>query len=318
MKKALFTLFAASLLMSVACTKKDVEVVLPEPATKAEAVSIDFNKGEDLKFELLERKKPNDPSSTIADQTVEVKVRSIDLAEGNRYVLYLDEKDTKATINPSTKMVIWMGRYTVVGQDQYKLDGLCQVTLDKGNGKVTIIPDKDVAVKADTAEYEYAATITPIEATSTVAANLARNWKVKNTYVQIEGGKGDQKVTVKKNFVGCDLHEIGRTLKENKVGLSDADVAQLAGYNLTELNFLGNGNMIMNFDGPESYYGTWNVSGNTLTWEMNDSNKLLSAKATGTVSFPGNKSGQLLINADVASGDEKYTGTIRFDLEQVD
>ena len=76
--------------------------------------------------------------------------------------------------------------------------------------------------------------------------------------------------------------------------------------------------MIMNFDGPESYYGTWNVSGNTLTWEMNDSNKLLSAKATGTVSFPGNKSGQLLINADVASGDEKYTGTIRFDLEQVD
>lgn len=291
MKKVLFILFAASLFLTAACEKSDP--VYPDPATKKEAVTIKFNKGQV-------------PEMTISK--VDVTITEIDLTEASRYVLFVTKGDGKSTV--------WMGQ-CAPQNGTYNLQGFGNIELL--DGKVAIRPSAGVTVRAESGVYTYEATIMPMpQMNSATAVNLCRNWKVKSTYVKIEGGKADNKVSLAKSFVGCDLHEIARTLKENKIGLSDADVAKLAGYNLTELNFIGNSTMIMNFDGPESYYGTWNLSGYIVTWEMNDSNALLSAKATGTVSFPGNKSAQLLVNTDVAAGDEKYTGTIRFGLEQID
>lgn len=310
MKKILFSLFAVSLLM-VGCNKQPAEeemIVLPDPSTKDVAMSIRFDKGEMLNLELPERAKPNDPDSAIPNQYVELTISAIDLTEDSRYVLYYAEKVTK-TFSIDAKGVL-MGSCDHL-KGYVDLKGVGNLTVDEGGGKIKFDDGQggqQVALDA---------TVQRIQTTSVVAANLARNWKVKSTYVKVEGGKEGQTASVSRNFVGCDLHEIARFIKEKNFPLSDADVAQLAGYNLTELNFIGNSNMIMNFDGPESYYGTWNVSGNTVTWEMNDSNLLLSAKATGTVSFSGNNSAQLLVNTDVAFGDGKYTGIIRFDLEQV-
>ncbi|MBR5056797.1 MAG: hypothetical protein IKX03_06340 [Bacteroidales bacterium] len=290
MKKVLFILFAASLFLTAACEKSDP--VYPDPATKKEAVIIKFNKGQV-------------PQMTISK--VDVTITEIDLTEASRYVLFVTKGDGKSTV--------WMGQ-CAPQNGTYNLQGFGNIELL--DGKVAIRPSAGVTVRAESGVYTYEATILPMPQISPAAANLCRNWKVKSTFVKLEGGKADQKVSVSKSFVGCDLHEIARTLKENKIGISDADVAKLAGYHLTELNFIGNSTMIMNFDGPESYYGSWILSGNTITWEINNSNALLSAKATGTISFPGNKSAQLLINTDVAAGDKKYTGTIRFDLEQID
>jgi len=312
MKKVLFTLLAASLL--VACNKnKDVDVVFPEPATKAAAVSIDFDKAEPMHLELLDRLKPSDPATTQPGKQVDLTIHDIDLTEDSRYVLYMEDKATKVAIDNKIKLV-WTGKYKKEG-DTYKLDGIGEITL-VGVDKVGFRPANEVAVKGgDT--YEYTANITPINnALGTIGANLARNWKVESTYVKVQGGKNN--VSVSQNFNnGCDLHEIARTLKEKNVSLSDADVAQLAGYKITELNFIGNGNMLMNFDGPESYYGTWTVSGNNISWELNDSNRLIAAKATGTVTFPSNGKAILVINADVSTGDEKYTGTIQLTIVQV-
>jgi hypothetical protein len=291
MKKVLFILFAVSLFLTAACEKSDP--VYPDPATKKEAVIIKFNKGQV-------------PQMTISK--VDVTITEIDLTEASRFVLYVTKDDGKSTV--------WMSKYAPQNET-YNLQGFGNIELL--DGKVAIRPSAGVTVRAESGVYTYEATIMPMpQMNSATAANMARNWKVKSTFVKLEGGKADQKVSVSKSFVGCDLHEISRTLKENNIGFSDADVAKLAGYQLTELNFIGNSTMIMNFDGPESYYGSWILSGNTITWEINNSNALLSAKATGTISFPGNKSAQLLINTDVAAGDEKYTGTIRFDLEQID
>ena len=104
-----------------------------------------------------------------------------------------------------------------------------------------------------------------------------------------------------------------------KVGfaLSDQDVANLSGYAITELNFLGNNNMIMNLDGPASYFGSWEVNGTSFSWSLNNSNKLIDAKASGNISFPSNGQALLVANAVVNAGNEKYIGTIEFTLNTV-
>ena len=287
------------------------DVTLEEPETKEEAATIIFDKGEILKIDLPDRSKPNDPSTGDPDQEVGLEISQIDLSEAGRYVLYIDTKQTKAD---DANKIIWMGRFSMDG-DYYLLDGVGKVDISEGKFKLW----KEIATKATYEDEPVAieASVRPnAAAETTVAANLARNWKVESTYIKVQGGRNN--VSVSQNFSnGCDLHEIARTLKEKNVGLSDADVAQLAGYRITELNFLGNNSMIMNFDGPESYYGTWNVNGNTISWELNDSNRLFAAKATGTISFPSTAKAILVINAAVSTGDEKYTGTVQLTIVQV-
>lgn len=312
MKKALFTLLAASLLM--ACGKnKDVDVVFPEPATKADAVSITFDKGEDMKLELLERAKPNVPSSTIADQKVDLTVHSIDLTEDNRYVLYMTEKATKA-IKGDVKLV-WTGKYTRDGE-VYKLERIGDIIRKDDQSLIQFRPYEGVTpVKADDGYISYAASINAFQALQTIAANLARNWTVASTYVNFSGGQ--PKVSISKSYKGCDLHEIGKDLKDKGFALSDQDVADLSGYAITELNFLGNNNLIMNFDGPASYFGNWEVNGTSFSWSLNNSNKLIDAKASGNISFPSNGQALLVANAVVNAGNEKYIGSIEFTLNTV-
>jgi hypothetical protein len=310
MKKAIFTLFAASLLL-VSCNKgiNPGDVIFPDPATKAYAMSVNFDLGDPLYLELPERSVPNDPASTTSGKTADVDIIGIDFSDDSRYALYIGEKNTKA-IGGKKPILVWLGKFQYSG-DTYKMDGFGELTV-KGNNTVTVRPK---ATKANQESYELKATITKFAELSAAAANLARNWKVETTYIKVSGGNNN--VSVSQNFVGCDLHEIARTLKEKKVNLSDADVAKLAGYKITELNFLGNNSMIMNFDGPESYFGTWSVSGNNISWELNDSNKLIAAKATGTFSFPSNGKADLIINIQVSHGDETYTGTVDFSLSHV-
>ena len=72
MKKALFTLFAASLLMAAACEKDGGKTAFPDPATKDVAVSIAFDKGEILKMNLPERAKASYPGSAKPDAYIPV------------------------------------------------------------------------------------------------------------------------------------------------------------------------------------------------------------------------------------------------------
>ena len=285
------------------------DVTLEEPETKEEAASIVFDKGEILKIDLPDRSKPNDPSTGDPDKEVGLEISQIDLSEAGRYVLYIDTKQTKAD---DGKKTIWMGRFSMDG-DKYLLDGVGKVDISEGKFKLW----KEIATKATYEDEPVAleASISPnAAAATTVAANLARNWKVESTYITVRRGN----TSVSQNFKnGCDLHEIARYFQQKNVSLSDADIDQLAGYRITEINFIGNSNMIMNFDGPESYYGNWNVNGSSISWELNDSNRFFSAKATGTISFPSRGKAILIIDAAVSDGEEKYTGEIQLTLVQV-
>ena len=318
MKKTLFTLFAASLLLTVACTKNDgTEVVFPEPATKAEAVSIAFDKGEDLKLELLERIKPSEPASAQASQPVDVKISTIELTEGNRYVLYIDEATSKVAAGKQFAKV-WTGKYICEkGTQIYKLEKFGEIELGKGSdeGFILLRLDKDLSVKASGAEIKIAATITPITTIATVGANLSRTWKVASTHISVKGGKNE--VNFSKGFTGCDLHEIGKYCKDMKVTLSDADLAALQGYKVQEMMLEGNNSIIITFDSKDPYYGSYTASGTSFSWSLNESNKMLSASATGTVGFPKNGQTDLVLNSTISAGNETYTGTFTFTLEQV-
>jgi hypothetical protein len=307
MKKAIFTLFAASLLL-VSCNKgiNPGDVVFPDPATKAYAMSVVFDMGEPLYLDLPERSVPNNPASTTSGKTSEVDIVGIDLTDDSRYALYIGDKNTKAGF-PKKPTTVWMGKFQFTA-DVYQLEGFGDVYVK--DSKTIVIRPK--ATKANQESYELKATITKFAELSAAAANLARNWKVESTYIKVKGGKDN--ISASQSFTGCDLHAIARALKEKKVNLSDEDVDKLDGFEITELNFIGNNNVVMNFNGPESYYGTWTVSGNNITWELNNSNKLIAAKATGTVSFPSSNKAVLIMNAEVSHNDEKYAGTIEFTL----
>ena len=317
MKKVLFTLFAASLLLTVGCNKKDdnVDVVFPEPATKAQAVSIAFDKGEDLKLELPERAKPSDPGSSNPDNLVDVKIPLIELTEGNRYVLYMEEATKSAAgLNVST---VWTGNY-IYDKDGniYRLEHFGEVKVSEGH--FTLIPKFQLVLKAgepEPAAITLPATISTITTTTTVASNLSRTWKVVDTYISIQGGKNQ--VSFSNSFTGCDFHEIGKNCKDMKVSLSDDDLAALQGYKVKEIMLEGNNSIIITFDSKDPYYGSYNANGTSFSWSLNDSNQLLSASASGTVGFPKNGQVELVLNTTVTGGNETYTGTITLRLEQV-
>ena len=317
MKKVLFTLFAASLLMTVACNKNnDTEVVFPDPATKAEAVSIKFDQGDDLTLLLLDRSKPSDPSTAQPSKPVEVKVPIIELTEGNRYILYIDDAKTK--VSTGTKFAkVWTGKYIFdKGRKVYQLEKVGEIDLSGGpeKGTIKITPDESLQVKAPGTPMTLKGTIAYLMTNNSLLGNLSRTWKVASCHVKISDGD----VSFSKGFDGCDLHAIAQSCsKDGKIAISDDDIKKLEGYKVKEIFLEGNGSIVINFDSADSYYGTFTASGTSFSWSLNDSNQLISANAQGTVGFPRNGSTELVMKATVKGGGKTYTGEITFNLEQV-
>ena len=309
MKKALFTVLAASMFLTVGCIKDNTVVVLPDPATKEQAVSIQFDKGQTLMMELPDREIPNDPSSAKPNSIEQVEIVAMDLSESNRYVLYIGEKNSKASAKPQ---IVWMGKFKF-NSGRYILDGFGDVLL-KENNMVTVIP---VSTKADNGEITLPANVKPIiQQTYRSGANLARNWKVKSVYVKVVGGKNN--VSAARNFDGCDLHSIASYLMDKNVPISQTDLDNLSGYSVSEINFIGNNDLIINFNGPQSYYGTWTIDGSgNFTWDLDNASNNVIAKATGSVSFPANANPILSVNVKINDNGEQYTGTAEFTLESV-
>ena len=306
-------LFAVSLLLATACGKETEpkKAVLPEPATKEVAVSLRFDKGEKLKVTATDRAKPNDPKSAIAGATVDLDIEGIDLTESSRYVLYICGVETKAV--PATVTNVWLGRYAYQN-GKYILEGFGTITLQE-NGTILFEPDTSVTLPSGEGSGVFPASVTPIPPSSgDLASNLVRNWKVSTTYVKVQAGQDG--LSISKSFDGCDLKVIAAYFQEKGAPLKEADIEALSGYRILEINFIGNQQMVLSFDGPESYYGAWNLSGDTFSWRLDDSNRFLAANATGSVSFPENGAPVITINVQITTSGETYTGIIEFTLTE--
>lgn len=313
MKKVLFTLLSASLMLAATgCNQKDDMLVeFPAPATKEQAVSLEFNQGEILHLELPARNLSGDSKDVkTTGETTSVKISSIDMSENNRYTLYIDGKNTK--VPDKTPILIWTGHYIYNFETkEYEMDGFGKLSLKEKGCRIQPLLSK--ASYGD--PQEIAATIIKIITGSTAASNLARNWTVVSTQLTVEGGSDN--INISRNFDGCDFKEMALYCKSKRVNLTDEDIARLEGFKVSNISIQGNNTLIIGFDDAQPFYGSYTLNGNNFTWELNDSNKLLSASATGSYSFTLNGHIKLSMTTSVSAKSETYSGTLGFDLAQV-
>lgn len=304
MKKTLFFLFSLSLLLFAAgCdeNEQDDSIVFPDPDTKDVAVIIDFNKGDVLHLELPNR--PTNGTTVDNGDLVTVTIPEIDLSEGKRYILYIE--DTKAG-TPT----VWTGRFTFDRSSNiYNLEGFGSIQTK--DGLCIISPIKTKAGDP----IQLPATITPIKTADRPLSNISRTWKVTSTYVKAKGGKNNVKFS--RGFDGCDLHEIAQFCKKEGVSLTDDDIAQLVGFKITEMMLLGNKHIVIGFQSAGSYNGTYALNSSAFSWSLNTRNKLIPNTTQGTVSFLKNQTVELYINTTITSGGESYDASMLFTLSEV-
>ena len=318
MKKIYYAVAAVAMtLLAAGCFKTDPKnndkiPEFAEPSTKDHAMSIQFE-GSLLEVDLPMRSAPSDPTSGLEGEKVSLKIPVIHLSEDSRYVLFINEIGDFKKENDYAS--VWTGPYVFDKNDNsYELEGFAKLEVNENEGKCIVRP---VVTKA-TAQYGDAipmdAVVNHFVQTTAVSANLNRTWKVASTHISVKGGKNE--VNFSKGFTGCDLQEIGKYCKDMKVSISDDDLAGLQGYKVQEIMLEGNNSVIITFDSKDPYYGSYTANGTSFTWSLNESNRFFSAHATGTVGFPRNGQVELVLNSTITGGNETYTGTVTFTLEQ--
>ncbi|MBR5670469.1 MAG: hypothetical protein IKX11_01275 [Bacteroidales bacterium] len=134
--------------------------------------------------------------------------------------------------------------------------------------------------------------------------NANRTWIVDNTYIKITGG-----VNAEAGFKGCDFQEIAQFLKDNGAKI---DPSKVAGYKISEMEFTGSGSMNIAFSATSSFYGSYTLSGENITYSfvVINNNDILAASASGKLTFPANKKAELILNTTIGG----YNGTVQFSM----
>lgn len=328
MKKLLLTFTAASLL-AVSCEglfgdiggngqggQEKKEAVLPEPATVDEALCIQFDQGEALKLELQDRVKPNDPGETLPGDPIPVEIHTIEFTESSRYILRMSGNDTKALSTLGNTEKVWTGKFKVL-DGVYQMEGIGDLRVKRNEGLVFMKVDRNTTKAGENAisEFSARASIASIpRPNAQIERNLARNWKVKSTYIKVSSTNSS--ISGARGFDGCDMHEIASYLKSKNANISDADLVELEGYRITEIIFNGLKEIIINFDGPEAFTGNWNLASNEFSWTLFDTNDFIPANTTGKATFPEGGPYLLTINTQFNEGSDTFTGIIEFTLEE--
>lgn len=305
MKKTVFVALAATMFLTNSCFIKDnTVVVLPDPDTKEQAVSIDFNQGQTLQMELPDREVPSKPSTAKPGNPVKLDIVGIDLSESSRYILYVNEIETKAITKAK---LVWLGSYKF-SNGRYVLEGFGDIVINESKS-VTVFP---ASTKAEGGEITIPASIVAIPAPTTrPAANLCRSWKITSMFIKVEGGKN--KMSASRDFQGCNIYDVAKFIKDKGANISASELDKLVGYEVDELLFEGNNKVVLTFTGEDPYFGTWTMIGNDFTWTLDNSETEVLTKVNGTVDW--NKS-TITLSVKVTSGEETYTGSAQLSVVQ--
>ena len=74
----------------------------------------------------------------------------------------------------------------------------------------------------------------------------------------------------------------------------------------------------MNFTVEKSYYGTWTLNGEKLSWELSDSNKFIPKNATGSFKAKTNNKATITVNTNLAKDNENHKVKIEFEVAHID
>lgn len=286
--KKLIVLFAAAavmlpLLSSCNPEDKPTKKVVMEPAPTAE----------DAVLFTFEEK----PLYMMNGQKCEIV--SIEFTEDSRYILGLSPViDGSVSATPDTKALklgnVVNGKFTVSGgtyitHGEYEAQMELRDQVAKITGAVT---------------GEFKGKKKRSESVTVEEVNANRTWIVDNTYIKITGG-----VNAEAAFKGCDFQEIAQFLKDNGAKI---DPGKLAGYKISEMEFTGSGSMNIVFSATSSFYGSYTLSGENITYSfvVINNNDILAASASGKLTFPANKKAELILNTTIGG----YNGTVQFSM----
>ena len=302
MKRKLFLTLVAALGLAIACQKtagEEGSVVLADPATKELACVITPN--EPLSLLLPFRNNPTEPVTAHADDPVRATISRIELTEASRYVVVFSKMETKA----SSPACVWTGSYTY-SDGKYKLAGFG--TLEITSGSFILLPGLTGA-----SSVTCPASFRAMSTSGTLANNTARTWKVMRTYVEVEGGK----VSLGKEFIGLNFQEIAIALRKAGADFTDKDIESFNGYTVGEIIFTGANTLTLAFSGAIPFYGTWNLSGTSFNWQLEDSNAMISGQASGTICFPFDKKCELSVKGTIQDGTMSYPCSLIINMDEV-
>lgn len=294
MKKTLFVLMAAMLVLPLGCKKNNggesgKDVVMDDPATKELAQVVSFN--EPVEFPKIG------------------EVKRIEFSEGSRYIMTYAEKEVvnySAVKADDEKLHVKVGTFTFK-DGVYTLSDAGTIKIDGGGKTVNVTPEGG-------SEQSVGASVQPTTTGgNTVKANAARTWKLDEIRIKI----ADKDASVSKSY-GPDLQAIAKDIKGKGVKISDDIIKDLAGYTVKEIIITGSGSFVISFTGAEAISGTCDISSTSFKYTLPESSNPIfsSGVATGTIEF-GESSAVIAVDVVMNAGNDTYKASFTMTLSEV-
>lgn len=266
-----------------------------------------------------------DDAKVVKNKAGEI-VKAIEFTESG-YAIITKLVPRKATASVSTKAdesaqyeeVTFVTTFTTSDGKTFTVTGFGTVKVETSATGATTVTVTATAASGDDAvasNVEAApATVTAPAASSDKKNDIYKSWKITVTEVEAKGGSLD-KNGVKKKFTtdANSLDAMAIWLKEKGVKFDE----KVEGYVIESVTLTEAGTFMVKFNVHEPYVGEFKLSGKTFTYEFSQGgNKVLNAKADGSVEVNEKGVATLTLNGTVENGSDKYTTTIILTLEPI-
>ena len=305
MKRILYLIAAAALMLPVACNPEDKpdsgnNIELAEPATREVAKLIEFAAHERLTIDGPIGEKPK-------------TIYAVELTDANRAIITTTDPSldlvvsgTKATAAKKYQVC----KFAVKDSKTFDVAGLGTISIPEPDNKTVIVKvNRALLVKTadgETFETKNATIKNPAPLGHRFIKNAARSWKVNTTILEV---KTDESA-VKETFNGgCDFSKIAQFAADHGVAALKNKLPQFAGLTVDEVMFTSNGTLCISFTAADAFAGTVNMKNDgSFTYSLEEGgNSLFNPAGSGKVEFTKDGKMNLSINASI----EGYNGTLK-------
>lgn len=313
MKRFLYLIAAAAMLIPVACNPEDKpnsgsDIELPEPATREVAKKIEFSP--------LERLTIDGPAGEKLKT-----IYAVDFTDANRAIITTENPGLSDLVVSGTKAITTgkkyeVAKFTVKDSKTFDVAGLGTISIPEPDNKTVIVKvNRALFVKTadgETFETKNATITSPAPLGHRFIKNAARSWKVNSTILEV---KTDDSA-IKETFNGgCDFSKIAQFAADHGVAALKNKLPQFAGLTVDEVMFTSNGTLCISFTAADAFAGTVNMKNDgSFTYSLEEGgNSLFNPAGSGKVEFTKDGKMNLSINASI----EGYNGTLKLNCLEV-